>query len=211
MSAGPITERVYDALRAMILAHVFRPGDRLDPNALAEHLCASLTPVREALNVLSGEQLVETQRSGGFFVPALDEPGLKDMYAWSAEVLALALKLWRPWTIVDWDRIGERRTSYPERVADALEGTAQASANAEHARAIHSLNARLHAVRIVETSVLEDSIAEVRDIECALDSGDKDLLRRLLSAYHRRRIRASAELVRALYRAPVNTSPTIEL
>jgi len=209
MNAGPVAERVYDALRDMILAHAFRPGDRLDPNALAEHLSASVTPVREALNVLSGEQLVETHRSGGFYIPSLDEPALKDMYAHCAEVLVLALKLWRPWSIVDWDAIAQKRTAYADRVGDALESTARASANAEHGRAIHSLNARLHAVRMIEPAVLEGSIAEIRDIESALDSGDKDLLRRLVGAYHRRRIRASADLVRALYRARPSDAPII--
>ncbi|NLR70922.1 GntR family transcriptional regulator [Novosphingobium sp. ERN07] len=209
MSAGPVAERIYDALRAMILSRAFMPGDRLDPAVIGEQLCASVTPVREALHVLCGEQLVVTHRAGGFFLPTLDEPRLKDMYAFSNEVLGLALRLWRPWTIVDWDRIAERRTAYAERVADAFEGVARASVNSEHGRVMALLNARLHAVRMIEPAVLEGSIAEVRDIECALDSGDKDHLRRLLGAYHRRRIRSSAEILHALHR-PANPSvPTI--
>lgn len=209
MSAGPIAERIYDALRAMILSRAFMPGDRLDPAVIGEQLCASVTPVREALHVLCGEQLVVTHRAGGFFLPTLDEPRLKDMYTFSNEVLGLALRLWRPWTIVDWARIAERRTAYAERVAEAFEGVARASVNSEHGRVMALLNARLHAVRMIEPAVLEGSIAEVRDIECALDSGDKDQLRRLLGAYHRRRIRSSAEILHALHRPASPSAPTI--
>ncbi|WP_298282788.1 GntR family transcriptional regulator [Novosphingobium sp.] len=209
MSAGPIAERVYDALRAMILSRAFVPGDRLDPMTLSEHLCASVTPVREALHVLCGEQLVVTHRAGGFFLPAIDEPSLKHMYSFSNELLGLALRLWRPWTIVDWDAIVERRADYAERVADVLEGVTRASINTEHGRVMALLNARLHAVRMIEPAVLEGSIAEVRDIECALDNGDKDHLRRLVGAYHRRRIRSSAEILHALHRPARPSAPTI--
>lgn len=209
MSAGPIAERVYDALRAMILSRAFVPGDRLDPMTLSEQLCASVTPVREALHVLCGEQLVVTHRAGGFFLPAIDEPTLKDMYSFSNELLGLALRLWRPWTIVDWDAIAERRADYAERVADALDGTARVSVNIEHARALTLLNARLHAIRVVEPAVLPGAVAEICDIERALDNGDKDLLRKLLGAYHRRRIRSSAEILRALHRPLGPMEPTI--
>ncbi|OYW48225.1 MAG: hypothetical protein B7Y36_11105 [Novosphingobium sp. 28-62-57] len=209
MSPGPIAERVYDALRIMILSRAFMPGERLDPAIISEQLCASVTPVREALHVLCGEQLVVTHRAGGFFLPTLDEPTLKDMYSFSNEVLGLALRLLRPWTIVDWDRIAERRTAYAERVADALEGVARASINTEHGRVMVFLNARLHAVRMIEPCVLQGSITEVCDIERALDSGDKDQLRRLLGAYHRRRIRSSAEILRALHRPATPPAPTI--
>jgi DNA-binding GntR family transcriptional regulator len=47
---------------------------------LAEQLSASVTPVRDALNTLTGEGLVEPP-GGGFHLPPLDEPGLRDMFA----------------------------------------------------------------------------------------------------------------------------------
>lgn len=212
MNAGPIAERVYDALRRLILSHGFLPGDKLDPQQLADRLSASVTPVREALNVLCGEQLVEAHRSGGYYIPALDEPTLKDMYAWANEIAMLALRLWRPWAIIDWDRIQEKKTAYPERVADVLEGTARASINGEHGRAMELLNARLHAVRVIEADVLEDVLGEMVALELALDTGDKETLRKLLNGYHRRRIRAASKLVRAVYRTPpAHDAATIEL
>src|SRR5690606_19908960 len=94
MNSGATAERVHEVLKARIMGREFRPGDRLDPAVLAAPLSASVTPVRDALHLLTGEGLVETRTSGGFHVPALDEPALKDLYGWSAELLALAIRAW---------------------------------------------------------------------------------------------------------------------
>src|SRR3546814_6150334 len=86
MNAGLTSERVYEGLRQRILDREFRPGDRLDPSALAEVLNSSVTPVRDALHNLTGAGLVETRTSEGFNLPQIDEPGLQDLYAWNAEI-----------------------------------------------------------------------------------------------------------------------------
>src|SRR3546814_2721046 len=94
MNSGHTAERVYDAIKQRIMAHEFRPGDRLDPAVLAELLASSVTPVRDALHMLAGEGLVEARTSGGFHLPSIDEPGLEDLYAWAGEVAALAIRAW---------------------------------------------------------------------------------------------------------------------
>src|SRR3546814_20892343 len=78
-------ERVYDAIKQRIMAHEFRPGDRLDPAVLAELLASSVTPGRDALHMLAGEGLVEARTSGGFHLPSIDEPGPEDVSAWAGE------------------------------------------------------------------------------------------------------------------------------
>jgi DNA-binding GntR family transcriptional regulator len=200
MNGGPIAERVYESLRRLILSHGFRPGDRLDPNTLAERLAASVTPVREALNVLCGEQLVEAHRSGGYFLPALDEPKLQDMYDWAHEIALLAMRSWPLSKTIECDPIPRRRQDYAGRVREVLETMARLSANGEHHRATVALNARLHAVRTIEIEVLPDAIEELTEIEQALDHDDRALLRRSLNTYHRHRTRAASKLVRAVYR-----------
>lgn len=94
MSAGAITERVLVSLRQLLTGRTMRPGDHLDPALLAERLASSVTPVREALHRLSGEGLVESRARGGFILPFLDAAGLQDLYAWSGQVLALAIRAW---------------------------------------------------------------------------------------------------------------------
>ena len=49
---------VADHLRAMIIRGDLAPGEKVPPQALAQSLGVSLTPLREALKVLAEEQLV---------------------------------------------------------------------------------------------------------------------------------------------------------
>jgi len=198
MNAGPTATRIYDALRAIVLSRDFRPGDRLDAALLAERLGSSVTPVRDALNTLTGEGLVETRRAGGFYLPPLDEPALKDMYAWEAQILRLALKEAK---LVPADPPTERHTRpYAERVSDLVGAVTGRSTNGEHARASLGLTARLHVVRTFEEAVIEDAPRELARLEYALDLADRVSLRRLWNAWVNRRIGAAARLVRATYR-----------
>ncbi len=201
MNSGPTSERVHETLKRRIMGRDFRPGDRLDPAALAAPLASSVTPVRDALHLLTGEGLVETRTSGGFHVPALDEPALKDMYDWSAELLALAIRSWpRRATITVVVRTGRDDRVVAEIASDVFLAVARHSANSEHARAIERLNARLHAVRMVEPHVLREVDEELAAVTSAAAAGQRDTLRRLSASYHRRRRRAAADIVRAVYR-----------
>jgi DNA-binding GntR family transcriptional regulator len=206
VNAGPTAERVYETLRQRIMERGFRPGERLDPVALAERLHSSTTPIREALDRLIGEGLVESRTGGGFFLPSPDEPGLEDMYSWCGELLALALRHRRPSPIEmrpsRADAAGtEEDRSLATRTADLFAAIGQGSANSEHARGIERLNARLHAARTVEPLVVADAEPELATLRTMLGDGDTTGLRRGLASYHRRRVRAAAAILRALYRA----------
>ncbi|MCR5871270.1 MULTISPECIES: GntR family transcriptional regulator [unclassified Sphingomonas] len=202
MNSGATAERVHEALKARIMGREFRPGDRLDPAILAVPLASSVTPVRDALHLLTGEDLVETRTGDGFHVPALDEPALKDLYDWSAELVALAIHAWpRPHAAIVFHPRAQDGHPIAERVAEAFLGIARRSPNGEHARAVDRLNARLHAVRTVEAHVLDNVDAELAAVTAAAEAGERNLLRRLNTAYHRRRRRAAAAIVRAVYRA----------
>lgn len=204
MNAGPTAERVYETLKRAIMERGFRPGERLDPAVLADKLNASTTPVREALDRLVGEGLVETRTGSGFHLPALDEPGLKDMYAWSSELLALALRSWTSEegvAAIELSATADDQLSLAERIGRLFSAIAARSSNREHARAVARLNARIHAVRAAEPLALAPDSDEFDTIEVAVNADDRAALRRLLAVYHRRRIRAAAAVVRALYRA----------
>lgn len=60
---------VADELRKAILAGRFKPGDRLPEPQLAEIFGVSRNPIREALQVLSNEGLVEISRGRGARIP----------------------------------------------------------------------------------------------------------------------------------------------
>ena len=199
MNSGATAERVYEALRRRIMAREFRPGDRLDPAALAETLASSVTPVRDALHMLAGERLVETRTSDGFHLPSIDEPGLKDLYGWTNDVVGLAIRVWRPAPLPPLG--GSPEADIAERSAKLFAAIASGSDNLEHRHAVFALNARLHAVRTVEPRVIGGVDAELEAIGAGLAEGDRQSLRRLVASYHRRRLRAAAEIVRAVYRA----------
>ncbi len=201
MNAGATAERVYDAVKRRIMDHAFKPGDRLDPSVLSDALASSVTPVRDALHMLTGEGLVETRTSDGFHVPQIDEPALKDIYAWNREVIILAIRAWPhagrgPAPIAN----EYAPVTQADAARDLFAKVAERSFNAEHRRAIASLNTRLHASRVVEAHALDGIDAELNAISEAFSADDRDALRRLTTLYHRRRNRAAAEIVRALYR-----------
>lgn len=200
MNAGPTAERVYDGLKRSILTRAHRPGDRLDPAVLAEELHASATPVREALDRLVGEDLVESRTGSGFFLPALDEPALEDLYDWSEELLSLALRGWTSEASGQTPSDGSGGSSPAERTAALFGAIGARSGNGEHRRAIGRINARLHAVRTIEPHVLDGVGEEVDAFWRALSRSERAVLRRVSAAYHRRRRRAAAAIVRAVYR-----------
>lgn len=200
MNAALTTERVYERIRAGIMAREYLPGERLEPTLLAEVLSSSITPVRDALHLLTGQGLVEPRSGGGFQMPSLDEPALKDIYRWSAELLAVAMRVWpdpggMPAPPSDGD-VG----TIADRAARNFLLIGRRSINGEHGWAIARLNARLHAVRTVENHAIGNLEEEMDELEAACNAFDRDRLRRLISAYHRRRSRASAAIVRAMYR-----------
>ncbi|WP_157215282.1 GntR family transcriptional regulator [Flavisphingomonas formosensis] len=202
MNSGATAERVHEALKRRIMSREFRPGDRLDPAVLAAPLSSSVTPVRDALHLLTGEGLVETRTSGGFHIPALDEPALKDLYDWSAQLLALATRGWPgPDAAAIAQGSGQDDRSIAERTAAIFLSIARRSPNGEHQRAVDRLNARLHAIRTVEPQVLDQVDDELAAVASAVAAGARDTLRRISASYHRRRRRAAADIVRAVYRA----------
>lgn len=197
-AAGPTAERIYEAVKAHVLRGAFRPGARLDPAVLADRLGSSVTPVRAGLNMLVGEGLVETGTGEGFHLPLIDEPALKDRYAWNAEILALLLR--KVGTPATDSAIREETGNTAVRTASLFLGIARRSPNLEHRRAICVMNDRLHAARVAEAGILDGIDAELDEIAAAAARRDAMRLRPAISRFHRRRIRSAAAILRQLYR-----------
>jgi DNA-binding GntR family transcriptional regulator len=196
MNSGATFERVYDALKDRILGNGFRPGERLDPTRLGSELHSSVTPVRDALHLLTGEGLVETRTRDGFHAVMIDAPALEDLYDWNAEILLLAVRLWPA------NAAPPRSERSPQTTATAalFADIARHSGNAEHLRAVLSLNDRLQAARACEAVIISQIEDELASMSVLLDRNDRSGLRHAIVAYHRRRHRLSHDLVRALYR-----------
>lgn len=197
MNSGATSERVYDTLKGRILSGEFRPGTRLDPATLAETLSASVTPVRDALHLLTGEGLILTRTSDGFHMPGVHEPGLRDLYQWSAQLIAIGLAA-RPPIVTPRGPIDDS-APLADRTADLFATIVRRSPNLEHHRAIASVNDRLRTPRLVETQIFGDVANEAESLEAAWLAGEIGQLRKLVRGYHQRRARNVAQVVRALY------------
>lgn len=62
---------VYHALKHDIVQGLLAPGDKLQIDQIATRYSAGTNPVREALNRLSAERLVDREDLRGFFVPPI--------------------------------------------------------------------------------------------------------------------------------------------
>lgn len=199
MNSGPTSERAYDVLKQRILAGAFQPGQRLEPTDLGRMLDMSITPVRDALHVLSGERLVEARTSNGFHLPLASEGALRDLYAWNAQVLLAAISTWPKL-----ERDGAAQPLLPappagsSDPADLFEAIARWSGNREHIRMIRSNSERLHAARNAERTVISASDAELAALTDLANGTDRGALRLLINAYHRRRALKSTSLVDAI-------------
>lgn len=70
---------IYEELRRSISLGHREPGERLDLEALAAHYGTSVTPVRDALQMLSQEGLVTIKARSGYFVTYVTLKQLHDM------------------------------------------------------------------------------------------------------------------------------------
>ena len=96
MSASPRdrqSERAYQAIRDEIVAGRIQPGDRLVETELAARCGVSRTPVRQALEWLSREGVVELTKRRGARLRSLSPEQVADLYALRAQLEAFACQL----------------------------------------------------------------------------------------------------------------------
>jgi len=91
--------QVYEQLRAAILSGQLQPGQRLKVADLSAERGVSLNVVREALNRLTGEQLVKAAPQVGFAVTDLSLEDLADLVRVRTAIESVALR----WSIENGD------------------------------------------------------------------------------------------------------------
>jgi len=75
-----LRRQIYWKIKRDILTGIHRPGKRLSANGLAKEYQVSATPVREALNALQCEGLVEVIPRVGCFVSQLTVKDIQDIF-----------------------------------------------------------------------------------------------------------------------------------
>lgn len=200
MSPGPTFDRVYLALKEQLRSGRHPPGGHLEPAVLGEELCASITPVRDALHRLVGERLVEAPRNDGFRAPAVTELGLRQLYGWEADLLRLALARCR----TAWRHSAGPVQPDPRQraaAADLFLEIAHASDNPELVAALANTRQRLAPTSALEERFIRDAAEELGALEALWEARDLAALGAALAAYRRRRERIVPLLVAELQRA----------
>lgn len=194
MSPEALTaDRVYHDLKRQIMLGTFKPGSSLGLTAIAEEFGTSISPVRDALQRLIGERLVEAHAGGGFAIPAMNRKLVHHLYSWHGDLVRLAVKgMTRPDRIGDFPGIAgtdapSRRCSVADLTAQLFDTIGASSTNPEHHLAIELAGARLHVLRLKE-SILPKLETELETVWSVTRSANKNAIRIAMWHYHRRRL-----------------------
>jgi DNA-binding GntR family transcriptional regulator len=125
-----LTAKVFEAMRADILACRFNPGQRLKIGELCEKFDVSLGAIREALSRLAAEGLVIAEEQKGFHVAPISTADLADLTTARVEIETLTLRRAILYGDVAWEsgiataferlaRTPERAEGDPLRLNDA--------------------------------------------------------------------------------------------
>lgn len=88
--SGRVADHVCQALRQAILSRLLRPGERLDVQDLTAKLGVSATPVRQAIQQLFAEGLIEVRPRSGTFVARLSPRDVEETFQIRAALECLA-------------------------------------------------------------------------------------------------------------------------
>ncbi len=78
VSAQPLTQQIANHIRDLIIHDALKPGERIREQPISEQLRVSRTPIREALQILATEKLVDILPNRGALVV---NPGVEDIRA----------------------------------------------------------------------------------------------------------------------------------
>lgn len=201
MSPAHVQEPTYQGLKARLRTGAWPLGTRLEAAKLADELGVSVTPVRDSLNRLVGERLVEFWPGEGYRVARLTERTLRDLFLFNRDLLIRAAAAAPTWPIETGQE--ELAAGYPERVAQLFSIVAAGSGNTITTETIAGLNDRLHPVRCLDPDLITRCDAEI-EILARLLAGSHDLHARdrWLTSYHDRRSELAGEYVLRLELGP---------
>src|SRR4051812_31013723 len=101
-NGATLNSSVFEALRADVLSGKFPPHQRLKVATLADAHGVSFNVVREALNRLAGEGLVDIEPQFGFSVRGMSSADLEDLVAQRVALEGRALRQCIERSCLDW-------------------------------------------------------------------------------------------------------------
>lgn len=183
--------RIYREVRRSIIMGHCKPGERMDVENLAHRFDTSVTPVRDALQMLSQEGLVTIKPRSGYFVARITLKQLRDMLD-LRKILELAAIERAALRVTD-DQITTLRGVHAGYTGDDDESydrytdenrrfhflVAQASGNQELADMVSHLHDRLARFMVMRHAGKSQEVTHGRIVE-ALAAHDADTARQAL-------------------------------
>ncbi|MEX2488011.1 MAG: GntR family transcriptional regulator [Pseudomonadales bacterium] len=195
-------DRVYQAIKARLVAYEFPQGRRIYLEPLAESLGVSTTPVREAMNRLAERDLVVKAENKGFFAMTLTEARLRGSYDLTRQLLTLGLENLSPAAASAMatyapaadlvNKLNRRDIADAGTLArytgDVLSAIATIIENSAVEQSIDLANDHLYFVRMLECRHIPDIQSELKRFCELLLSGERDELVAAIVSYHKERL-----------------------
>lgn len=202
----------YAAISAKLQANLWRTGAHIKPDVLADRLGISITPIREALQRLSGERMVDFRRGKGYYVRHFDAVDIAECYEvigalvtfsvinYGASVAAPRIREAPPLPSngacpSELARYGETQAAWLEAQGLALVSLAD---NREMRRILHRCQARTHVIRVLECQDRHEGswvFSSLQEGVGILARNDIGTVHAMLRAYFSRRAKRIPELV----------------
>lgn len=196
---GSSVDRIYDQLRQMAMNYKFRPGEPLNEVELAASFGVSRTPLREVLNRLVAEGLLDFVPRKGFSCKPLDTQRIFDLYEVRCGLEIMSVKLateratdeelqdlinfWKNATTYLCDLPTLECVRCDEQFHEQL---ARLSRNSELLRALQNINARAHYLRLIsmeQDRYRRNTCAEHQLILQAIEKRDVEAAVNCMSAH----------------------------
>lgn len=187
---------IYEQIKARVIACDFERGKPIRLAPLAEQLGVSLTPVREALNMLAAKGLVVKQQGKGFIAPSPSEAQLTGLYRLNEILLTVALTEHDPAAITPTveataaaicNRLGDGQRRGPETIAkytgELFSSIATLARTNTVVDYVDHVNDRLFHLRTLEHRHM-DVVFELTCLGDLVLAGRFDALREAIANYH---------------------------
>ena len=182
MSPAHVLEPTYRRLKDALLEGRFRAGTKLEAMRLADDFGVSMTPVRDSLNQLVGEGLVDLTPGEGFRVPLLTEQALRDILQVNALLLEQAPDNDHKSLTIN-EGSNDTRGAYADRLARAFRDIAASSGNRFSVHLVERISDRLQPLRELEPVIWPGAPHALEQIERKAQQGF-DGSNRAVRAYH---------------------------
>jgi len=212
--AADSAEQIYERIKTMAMTFAIRPGERVNEVEVAKSLNVSRTPLREALNRLMVEGFLTRAPNRGFIGRPLDAKQVFDLYelrrALEASIVAIACERATDEELAELERFVKSSKDRPEDTnASSLlaldeqfhERVAALTRNEEMARAIRSINARIHFFRWIDMQNGKRRYTQQEHMRIvkALKERDAPAAARLIEGHISRRLDRIVDVIRMGY------------